>query len=70
MMSLYSTEQFHEGLIIFPGMLMISLWYTEHLNQVMIWNVWLSLFKEDHRDYGQGDGKYDDPMHPYRVTGM
>ena len=68
MMSLHSTEQFHEGLIIFPGMLMISLWYIEH--QVMIWNVWLSLFKKDHRDYGQGDRKYDDPMHPYRVTGM
>ena len=31
MMSLHSTEQFHEGLIIFPGMLMISLWYTERL---------------------------------------
>ena len=68
MMSLHSIEQFQEGLIIFPGMLMISLWYTEY--QVMIWNVWLSLFKKDHRDYGQGDRKYDDPMHPYRVTGM
>ena len=66
MMSLHSTEQFHEGLIIFLGMLMISLWYTEQTHTY----VWLSLFKKDHRDYGQGDRKYDDPMHHYRVTGM
>ena len=71
MMSLHSTEQFFEGLTIFPGMLIISPWFTEQtLHQVMIWNVWLSLFKKNHRDYGQGDRKYDDPLHPYRVTGM
>ena len=31
MMSLHSTEQLHEGLIIFPGMLMISLWCSEQI---------------------------------------
>ena len=52
---------------------MISLSYTEQtltpgddLERLVISTV----FKKDHRDYGQGDRKYDDPMHPYRVTGM
>ena len=48
----------------------IPMVYWTDLNQVMIWNVWLSLLKMDHRDYGKGDRKYDDPTHPYRVTGM
>ena len=48
----------------------ILMMYLTDLHQVMIWNVWLSLFKMDHGDYSQGDRKYDDPMYSYRVTGM
>ena len=42
--------------------------YRTDLYQVIIWNVWLSLFKKDHRDYGQEHRKAQHPAEIIQIA--